>query len=85
MNNMNDPQIVYTPYEFTDVLPSGTTGVTSGDTVTYTGVSGQSRADSPLWKIKKIETIGTETTIKYPDGDQSSTFKWSLRAGYTYI
>lgn len=76
MNNMNDPQIVYTPYVFTDVVSSG---------VTYTGISGQSSVITPLWKIKKTETVGTETTIKYPDGDQSSIFKWSLRASYTYI
>jgi len=76
MNNMNDPQIVYTPYEFTDEVSSG---------VTYTGISGVSDARVPLWKIKKIEKIGTETTVKYPNGDQSSTFKWTLRAGYTYI
>ena len=66
---------VFAPVEFTDVASAS---------VTYIGLSGQTDGAQPLWRIKKILTSGNITTIQYPDGDQSLTFVWNLRASYTY-
>jgi hypothetical protein len=77
MNNMNRNDFVYEPYEFTDA-------VTAQPDTSYSGISGQGNANVPEWRIKKVTTTGGVTTIEYPNGDQSFSFKWSLRASYSY-
>ena len=39
---------------------------------------------SPIWNIKKIWKNGTVWFTEYPNGDQSSSFIWNNRSGYTY-
>lgn len=53
--------------------------------VTYLGYAQSGTADSESsWKIKKIETSGTVTSITYPDGSQNFDYEWDDRATYTY-
>lgn len=66
---------VYDPYEFTDEVSAS---------ITYVGLSGQALTAAPQWRIKKVEKTGNITTVKYPDGEQTFTFVWNLRATYTY-
>lgn len=74
-NDTNRNDYVFEPYEFTDEVSA---------TVTYIGLSGQGDGAVSLWRIKKILTTGNITIIQYPDGDQSLTYVWNARAGYTY-
>jgi hypothetical protein len=74
-NNFNVNKYVFEPVEWTDV---------ASGTITYIGLSGQSDGAQPLWRIKRLFTDGTVTTIQYPNGDQSLTYVWNNRASYTY-
>jgi len=77
MNNMNRNDFVYETYEFTDE-------VTAQPNTSYSGISGQSDVNAPQWRIKRVSLNTGVTTIEYPNGDQSFSFKWSLRGSYTY-
>lgn len=39
----------------------------------------------PLWKIKKIEQIGTVWEIRYADGDELYDNVWDNRASLNYV
>lgn len=39
----------------------------------------------PVWKIKKITTSGTVTSIQYPDGKKTFSFIWDDRTTLTYL
>lgn len=53
--------------------------------ITYLGYARQGAATSqPIWKIKKIEVVGTETIVSYAgDGKQHNQI-WDDRAILTY-
>jgi hypothetical protein len=72
---INEQAISIQPYVFVD---------TSGTTI-YTGTSiSFSNGASANWRIKKEWTIGTVKYMGFPNGDQSFSFIWNSRAGYTY-
>ena len=51
----------------------------------YIGISSGSKDGSiASWNIKKIWQDGTVWKTEFPNGDQSFTFIWNNRAGYTY-
>jgi hypothetical protein len=39
---------------------------------------------SPLWRIRKIQKVGSVTSISYALGDSGYTHVWDDRAIYTY-
>ena len=54
-------------------------------TVTYVGEapSGSSES-SPVWRIKRLEIVGTVLKITWADGNQFFDNTWSGRTGLTY-
>jgi hypothetical protein len=53
--------------------------------LSYVGDSEPSTATSAsLWKIRRIQTIGTVTTIAYADGNSDFDNIWDNRASLTY-
>lgn len=54
------------------------------DTVSYIGEAMPGSAeDSPVWRIKKMDT-SSGITIDWAEGVSTFTKKWSLRATYSY-
>lgn len=58
----------------------------SSSTLVYVGYALTSGADGALdiWKIKKIEKIGTVWEIKYADGDEMYNNVWNNRFSLNY-
>lgn len=58
----------------------------ANSTITYIGETkpGSSSATA-LWRIKRIEEIGTTTTITFADGDDLFDNIWDNRTSLTYI
>lgn len=54
-------------------------------TLTYVGEAPVGAADTDeVWRISRIQIIGTETIIKYADGSTGWNHKWTDRASLTY-
>ena len=55
-------------------------------TLTYLGYApvASSPADA-VWKIKRVQVIGTETIFSYADGDKNFNNIWNDRATITYL
>jgi len=52
---------------------------------TYIGFAELGTAESTLaWRILKVETTGTETTLTYPNGSMAFTSRWSDRGSLVY-
>lgn len=75
-----------------------TSGVTSFDTiysirvddvsasVTYVGEASLGAPESfPIWRIKKLETIGSLFKITWADGNQAFDNIWDDRSSLTYL
>lgn len=55
------------------------------DELFYIGVSNNGNStDRPIWNIKKIEKIGTEWRVSFPEGKQQFKFVWDERYLYDY-
>lgn len=55
-------------------------------TVTYVGEApSASLESSPVWRIKKLETIGTVLKITWADGNQFFDNVWNDRMGLSYL
>lgn len=61
------------------------------ETLTYIGyarvpsdIEEAHKESKPIWAIKRIEKTGNVTKIKWANGSQSFTNKWSERDNYTY-
>lgn len=54
-------------------------------TITYVGEapSGSSESSS-VWRIKRLETVGTVLKITWADGNQFFDNNWSVRTGLSY-
>lgn len=67
-------------------MPEYTTRVDEvSPTVIYLGKAAPgSSVTAPVWQVKKIEIIGTELIITYPDGVDTFNSVWNSRASYTY-
>jgi len=39
----------------------------------------------PVWRIKRVQTVGTITTVGYVDGKLNFNYIWNNRASYTYL
>ncbi len=76
----------------------GVSGVTSFDTIysirvddasatiTYVGEASLGASESsPVWRIKKLETIGSVFKITWADGNQFFDNTWSDRTILTYM
>ncbi|MFA5207149.1 MAG: hypothetical protein WC428_00465 [Candidatus Paceibacterota bacterium] len=76
LSNFSNQVFTYETIILTDEL----TGNTS-----YIGTSINSNNPSAAcWRIKKVWKDGTVWRTEYPNGDQSYSFVWNSRAGYTY-
>lgn len=55
-------------------------------TLTYIGISKNrgAQTSSKVWQIKKIEKIGTVTTIEFPSSNSDFNFDWDSRATFSY-
>lgn len=54
-------------------------------TLTYVGEAPTGASPSQaVWRIYKIETVGTETSIKYAGGNTNWNSVWDNRASLTY-
>lgn len=54
-------------------------------TVTYIGKAKLGTAGSDaFWQIRKIQKVGTVTSIQYADGDRQFDNVWNSRASLTY-
>ena len=53
----------------------------------YIGVSGRgNNPNKAMWKIKKILKTGNVWDVTlYPNGDQTFSYVWSGRTGYSYL
>ena len=52
----------------------------------YIGVAAiASDGASPVWQIRRMQTSGTVSSIKWADGDQQFDNVWNNRASLTYI
>ncbi len=73
-------------------------GVTSFDTiyairvddasasVTYVGEASLGASETaPIWRIKKLETVGSVFKITWADGNQAFDNTWSDRSSLTYL
>lgn len=57
----------------------------ASSTVTYVGeASIRSPEAAPVWRIKKLETVGSVLSITYADGNQNFDNVWTNRAALTY-
>lgn len=55
-------------------------------TVTYVGEASLGASESaPLWRIKKLETVGSVFKITWADGNQSFDNVWDNRTVLTYV
>lgn len=55
-------------------------------TLTYIGEAPTgASSNSPVWRISRIQTLGTETTIQYANGNTNWNSVWDDRASLTYI
>lgn len=41
--------------------------------------------DEPLWKIRRIQQVGTVWEQKYVNGEEFYRYVWDDRASYTYL
>lgn len=54
-------------------------------TITYVGEApSASLESSPVWRIKRLETVGTVLKITWADGNQFFDNDWSNRTSLTY-
>ena len=54
-------------------------------TVTYVGEAPLSSAEeAPVWRIKKIESLGSQLNIKWADGNQFFDNIWTNHTSLTY-
>jgi hypothetical protein len=68
--------IVIEPYVLVDQVSS---------TLIYIGTSTNgNNVNNPTWRIKKISQNGTVWSVGFPNGDQTFTFIWRDRNGFTY-
>ena len=59
---------------------------TTSPTATYIGEAAFSSATSdPVWRIYRVSTIGTNTSITWADGDDEFDNVWDNRSSLTYI
>lgn len=57
----------------------------AGSGVLYIGVAPAGSAEaSNVWKIKKVLTSGSNTSILWPSGSTDYGFSWAARAGLSY-
>jgi hypothetical protein len=57
----------------------------ASSTVTYVGEAPIKSPDAaPVWRIKKLETLGTVLSITWADGNQSFDNVWSDRLTLSY-
>ncbi len=55
-------------------------------TVTYIGEAATGASpSSPVWRISRLTTSGTETSIEYANGVTAWNSKWDDRTSLTYI
>ena len=55
------------------------------DTEYYIGTSRRfSAEDDEKWRIQRIWKVGAVWNFGYPNGDQSFSYQWSGRFGYSY-
>jgi len=55
------------------------------ETITYVGTAiAGSAYSNPVWQIKKIETSGTQTLIKFADGNVLFDNIWNNRTSLSY-
>lgn len=58
---------------------------TVSSTLLYVGEAAlNSAANAPVWRIRKIETIGTVMSVLWADGDQAFNNVWDNRASLSY-
>jgi hypothetical protein len=75
-NNINNQVYSFEPIKLVDTVSS---------TFFYIGVSINGNVPSKAnWKIKRIWQDGTVWKTEFPNGDQSFSFIWDNRNGYTY-
>ena len=57
----------------------------ASSTVTYVGEAAINSSDSlPVWRIKKLESLGTILAIRWADGNQNFDNIWDNRVSLTY-
>lgn len=55
-------------------------------TLTYIGEAAVGASpSSPVWRIQRVEVVGSETRIQYANGSTSWNSAWDNRASLTYI
>lgn len=67
-------------------MPQYTTRVDEiSPTEMYLGKAAPGSAESsPVWQIRKVETIGTLLSVKFPDGIDTFNSSWTSRASLIY-
>ena len=54
-------------------------------TITYIGEAPSGSSESaPVWRIKRLETVGTVLKLTWADGNQFFDNDWSNRTSYSY-
>lgn len=74
--DMNVQSIKIIPKVLVDVI---------SDSLIYVGVSiSNADVNKDVWQIKKISSDANGYSVKFPNGDQTNSFIWASRVGYTY-